>query len=263
MAEKKRVHWIVGEDAYGDLQFALPGEEIVVIRDDLSVGPLPPKADSREEFWEGVYGRNQKSDLDFLKSSKLFVDAYETLLTRSVQGHRIVFWVDPRARSWLAFWHTLTILGDGPKDWDIVRLNAPVARVAPIQLRNMEAVSIAESIHKDVLEIPWDKIPQDGFRFTAATTRSNMCTFLGKIIDVDVCGAIVCCTTVVDLDEMLLRNIGTEWLRGSSAIGATIGSGVPVGDEIVNWRLKKLCLENRLEYRGNLDEGRAYEVRIR
>lgn len=66
------------------------------------------------------------------------------------------------------------------------------------------------------------------------------------------------------LDAFLLANIGPNYKSAAWVIGYTLG--VPdfaFGDSFLNWRLKHLAETGIISYRGQLNEIRDYEVKIR
>lgn len=64
-------------------------------------------------------------------------------------------------------------------------------------------------------------------------------------------------------DSSLLSNCQTEFQSAARVIGTTlVDIDFGVGDNYLNWRLKKLAAMKKVEVRGRLEEIRDYEVRL-
>lgn len=66
-----------------------------------------------------------------------------------------------------------------------------------------------------------------------------------------------------NFDTSLLSNCKSEFLEAARVIGPTlVDIDFAVGDSYLNWRLKELAINKKLQFRGRLIEIRDYEVRI-
>lgn len=81
-----------------------------------------------------------------------------------------------------------------------------------------------------------------------------------RILDMD--GAI-CQKQETYFDAFLLSNCRGEFQKAAIVIGQTlVNIDFAVGDSYLNWRLKELAKDKKLEFRGRLIEIRDYETRI-
>lgn len=66
-----------------------------------------------------------------------------------------------------------------------------------------------------------------------------------------------------NFDNSLLSNCKSEFLNAARVIGQTlVDIDIAVSDSYLNWRLKELAINKKLQYRGRLIEIRDYEVRL-
>ena len=65
-------------------------------------------------------------------------------------------------------------------------------------------------------------------------------------------------------DKDILLNCDTEFINAAEVVGSTMGSiDHLVGDSFLDYRVRNLIDEDKLEYRGKLDMLRHYDVRIK
>lgn len=244
------IHLIVGDVAAKPLMEAVSQHEelageVVVLKDILHVGPLKTEgmgfSESRSAFWNNVVPDAQHIEVDDLErlmevSSKLSNDS----------SSKIWFWMAPAPADITAYFWLLHFLKKHPGRFSIVNINGlpfldengklfypesighiPVKEI--IKARKLARVTTPSEWETDADEWPRLTSENEGLRIHEGGKRikSQPVTFY---------------------DEALLQHITDSSQKMHKVINLAISKNkVPTGDLFLQWRLREMAKEGRVE----------------
>jgi len=241
----------------------LPVPDIISLNDDLRVGPLQGintagGNDDRREWWRGITDNtNHRDRVDPVFNDLGKLKHIKKLLADNQQ---ICIWYGSCLLHRLMLARLIDFCGHIPENISVVPIseheftNIYGDLYVPKNLNVLSDENILKlepavrPISKDEIQKAiklWDKVSSNNT--TMRILNGNSVIFVDENY----------------FDSALLANCKNEFVKPARVVGHTlIDSDFNVSDTILNWRLKILVSENRLEAKGILREMSDYEVRI-
>jgi len=252
-------HIVIGDSAGGSLRKAL-GEagqdaEVIVIRDDLSIGPIDPPDAKLRIAWVRQELSFPQEECRWLAKATAFWDS-----ALSASGRRVIWVVRRAAHEYAGFLELLWRLGDEPCEViDLTDLNM-VWRDGT----RSSILSMGELHHNRIRENAfWDRATP-----LAPTARARYREMWRKLRAENAPFRVVADQDLVSapisfFDELLLSCTGTDWQKTARVIGDAIGKYEGrVGDLVLLGRVRTLVAAGALEARGDLSAMRSSKLRL-
>lgn len=258
----KVIHIGYGDSATGCLKEAmdshgLPGDKTVTSRDDFTQGPISEcdaamDTSQRQDYWKII-----DAEVNFGMDIDLFYQESMVLLDH-VENCEVVLWQGDSCHDILASAWLMTYLENRNLKWSIIDLS----RLSPEDLNDgLPPVNLAMFSPKQVSQLykykqTIGKEAQQMYRNLWFVMRQENGAYRinkdNEILSVQ-----------SDYhDEYILSQISDEWTIASDAIGQILGlSSHTLTDTTVEWRIRQLIREGKLEYQGDLTGMDQYSVR--
>ncbi|MBW8725091.1 MAG: DUF1835 domain-containing protein [Inquilinus limosus] len=257
------LHLCCGDSAAGVIRAGLPGSAVLVLRDDLAVGPLgdvdSDRPDARAAFWHAVF---PDEDREAIESGGRLVDqlAQEAATLQGLPdaAEKVVLWHGSGAAEQLILRRALWALRDAPVPLEEVTVGPDLLPGA--LRRDMTAVGMLEP--EDAPRAVATARPVDpGRRAKLAAEWERLRADSGGLRH-HRDGTIT--THPIDAhDAEILAAVGDDWMPAARAVGQPMGTitGFFATDAFVFWRLRQLAAQGRVELEGSPTTIRGCRVR--
>ncbi|TKG95215.1 DUF1835 domain-containing protein [Puteibacter caeruleilacunae] len=242
-----------------------PGtSKIISIYDDLSVGPLCDIGEEenvlrRKKWFQNVYG-----DISYFSEISDFIDSdldsIESLIENSNEIGKVFLWTGSYVSEMVS---TARLISHLLKlDRDILIVDYPNIAVKSVLGETVFPRSLVETAPSQVKEVLQHFRRIDEKELLAwkdlwkkQKLENGELRVLEQQKQVSVKGTDY-------FDSLLLRNCTEDFQKAARVIGCTlVDIDFAVNDDYLNWRLKQLASEGRIEAEGELQEIRDYGVR--
>jgi hypothetical protein len=255
------LHLCCGDSAAGVIRAGLPGSAVLVLRDDLAVGPLGDvdndRPDARATFWQAVFPDEDRAAIE---TGGTFVEqlAAESAALRDLPdtAAKIVIWHGTGAAEQLMLRRALWALRDAATAVEEVAVGLELLPAAG--RRDMTAVAmlppetVAAATARPVtperrarLAAEWERLRADN----SGLRHHRDGTITTHPIDAH--------------DQEILEALGPDWEPAARVIGRPMGTitGFFATDAFCFWRLRRLAAQGRAEFRGDITAMRRCETR--
>lgn len=259
------LHLCCGDSAAGVIRtgLGLPDSPVLILRDDLAVGPLggvdSDRPDARAAFWHAVFPDRDREAIETggALAHQLAAEA-AALLSLPDAAQRVVIWHGTGAAEQLTLRRSLWALRDAATPVEEVPVGPEL--LPGTGRRDMTAVAMlppedvprAAATARQVgperrarLAAEWERLRADGgglrhHRDGAVTTHP---------IDAH--------------DREILAALGPDWMPAARVVGRPMGTitGFFATDAFCFWRLRQLAAQGRAEIRGDITAIRRCEAR--
>jgi hypothetical protein len=264
---KKFTHIVFGDSAAGSLKYFFRinqneyNGEVLSFREDYSVGPLhgidtENGLGIRREWVKRVYQKINEEDL-LMHFDKDLMKAYEAI-KNIPEDSGIVIWHGENAIDQTGLRYLCDLLGNrGIREMDVSscfkeerdgtrKFVRALGECTPEEIKDI-IIDIKEMGEERccLLADDWNNIME--------ATKNLRILIEGRIIRVE----------ESYYDEEILSNCSTEFMKAARVIGATMGNSEQhVGDTYIDYRLRILVENGKVEHRGRLVSMRDFEVRV-
>ncbi|MGF6226771.1 hypothetical protein QFZ27_000726 [Inquilinus ginsengisoli] len=255
------LHLCCGDSAAGVIRAGLPESAVLVLRDDLAVGPLgdvdSDRPDARAAFWHALLA---EEDREAIESSGALVDqlAAEAAALRDLPdaAETIMIWHGTGAAEQLTLRRALWALRDAATATEEVAVGPELLPGAG--RRDMTAVAM----------LPPETIAAATARPVAPERRARLAAEWERLradsggLRHHRDGAIT--THPIDAhDQEILAALEDDWMPAACVIGRPMGTitGFFATDAFCFWRLRQLAAQGRAEFRGDITAIRRCETR--
>ena len=233
--------------------------------DDLSIGPIFDLAASdggriRKEWIENVFGDLLFKD-EILSAVDKDIATISTIVEMSDKCKDVYIWTGCDVSEVINTAKVLSRLTKFDKciyvmDFsDIHVLNVQGDSVSPRSLLQTASLQIKDLVSHFRLQTMTDLQKWEKMWSAAHSVKSIL-----RVLDKD---GSICHMHDSYFDTSLLSNCKSEFLNAARVIGQTlVDIDFAVSDSFLNWRLKELAIDKKLQYRGRLIEIRDYEVQL-
>jgi hypothetical protein len=255
------LHLCCGDSAAGVIREGLPDSAVLVLRDDLAVGPLgdvdSDRPDARAAFWHAVFPDEDRAAIE---TGGTFVEqlAAESAALRRLPSaaERMVIWHGTGAAEQLTLRRCLWALRDAATPVEEVAVGpallpeggrrdmAAVATLAPETIAATTAQPV-EPERRARLAAEWERLRAD----SSGLRHHRDGTITTHPIDAH--------------DDEILAALGPDWMPAARAVGRPMGTitGFFATDAFCFWRLRQLAAQGRAEIRGDITAIRRCEAR--
>ncbi|MGO4125815.1 DUF3658 domain-containing protein [Inquilinus sp. YAF38] len=255
------LHLCCGDSAAGVIRAGLPGSAVLVLRDDLAVGPLDDvdsdRPDARAAFWHAVFPDEDRAAIE---TGGTFVEqlAAESAALRDLPdaAAKIVIWHGTGAAEQLMLRRALWALRDAATPVEEVAVGPELLPQAG--RRDMAAVAM----------LPPEDIATAAARPVAPERRARLAAEWARLraesggLRHHRAGTIT--THPIEAhDGEILAALGPDWEPAARVIGRPMGTitGFFATDAFCFWRLRQLAAQGRAEFRGDITAMRRCETR--
>jgi hypothetical protein len=255
------LHLCCGDSAAGVIREGLPEAAVLVLHDDLAVGPLgdvdSDRPDARAAFWHALLA---EEDREAIESGGALVDqlAAEAAALRHLPdaAEKIIIWHGTGAAEQLTLRRALWALRDAavPVEEVVVgpellpaagrRDMAAVAMLPPEAVAAAPARPVAPE-RRARLAAEWERLRAEG----DGLRHHRDGTITTHPIDAH--------------DDEILAALGPDWEPAARVIGRPMGTitGFFATDAFCFWRLRQLAAQSQAEIRGDITAIRRCETR--
>ncbi|WP_343712507.1 DUF3658 domain-containing protein [Inquilinus sp.] len=239
---------------------ALPDSAVLILRDDLAVGPLgdvdSDRPDARAAFWHAVF---PDEDREAIETGGAFVDqlAAEAAALRGL----------PEAAEAFVIWH-----GNGAAEQLMLRRALRALRDAALPVREtavapddrrgdgMTAVAMLERQHVPAAGAAARPVAADRRAALAAEWERLRADSGGLRHHRD---GIITTHPIDTHDAEILAAVGDDWMPAGRAVGRPMGTitGFFATDAFCFWRLRQLAAQGKVEIEGSPTTIRGCRVR--
>lgn len=253
------IHVVYGDSAGGTLRHALAqagrSDQIVVLRDDLAIGPLAgidDDAQARARFWQRVAPHG---DIDFALEMQRVLDKLHML-----QGEvaDVVIWHGPCAADQLLLRRVVSHMRQTPH------------RIHEVAMDVRELVGTVTNALASVAMYPPERLSPHCFGMTpvASARISQLCDEWQQCVEANAemrqwkNDALVSAPYRM-ADEVILQRTPPEWTRASRVVGDVLCAidGVLASDGFIFWRCLELVDAGELALQGHAALMRSCELR--
>ena len=256
------IHIGFGDSATGCLNesmnsFGLSGDKALPSRDDFTQGPISDcDADmdttQRQDYWKMI-----DQELNFGMDIDLFYQESMVLLDQ-VSDCEIVLWQGDSCHDILASAWLMTYLENRNLIWSIIDLSS----LSPEDMNDgLPPVNLAMFVPKQISELYKYKQTigdqaQQMYRDLWSVMRQENSAYRIKS------GNEILSVEASHHDEFILSQIPYEWTKTSEIIGHTLGlSSHTLTDTTVEWRIRQMIRDGKIEFRGDLTTMDQYDLR--
>lgn len=255
------LHLCCGDSAAEVIREGLPDSAVLVLRDDLAVGPLgdvdSDRPDARAAFWHAVFPDEDRAAIE---TGGTFIEqlAAESAALRGLPdaAERMVIWHGTGAAEQLMLRRALWALRDAATPVEEVAVGpellpgtgrrdmAAVAMLAPEDVAAV-ATRPVEPDRRARLAAEWERLRAD----SGGLRHHRDGTITSHPIDAH--------------DGEILAALGPDWMPAGHAIGRPMGTitGFFATDAFCFWRLRRLAAQGSAEIRGDITAMRRCETR--
>lgn len=255
------LHLCCGDSAAEVIREGLPDSAVLVLRDDLAVGPLgdvdSDRPDARAAFWHAVFPDEDRAAIE---TGGTFIEqlAAESAALRGLPdaAERMVIWHGTGAAEQLMLRRALWALRDAATPVEEVAVGpellpgagrrdmAAVAMLAPEDVAAV-ATRPVEPDRRARLAAEWERLRAD----SGGLRHHRDGTITSHPIDAH--------------DGEILAALGPDWMPAGRAIGRPMGTitGFFATDAFCFWRLRRLAAQGSAEIRGDITAMRRCETR--
>jgi hypothetical protein len=253
------IHVVYGDAAGGTLRHALAqagrSDQIVVLRDDLAIGPLAGADDdvqARARFWQRVAPHG---DIDFALEMQRGLDKLQ-MLQREVAD--VVVWHGCCASDQLLLRRVVSHLRHTPH------------RIHEVAMDVRELVGTVTNGLASVAMYPPERLSPHCLRVTpvASARIGQLCDEWQQCIDANAemrlwKNGTLCPAAYRVVDEVILQRTPTDWTRASRVVGDVLRAvdGVLASDGFIFWRCIELVEARELALQGHAALMRSCELR--
>ncbi|MGL4961891.1 MAG: DUF1835 domain-containing protein [Inquilinus sp.] len=255
------LHLCCGDSAAEVIREGLPDSAVLVLRDDLAVGPLgdvdSDRPDARAAFWHAVFPDEDRAAIE---TGGTFVEqlAAESAALRRLPdaAERFVIWHGTGAAEQLMLRRALWALRDAATPVEEVAVDPellPEAKrrdMAAVAMLRPETIAAATARPVDPgrrarLAAEWERLRAD----SGGLRHHRDGTVTTHPIDAH--------------DGEILAALGPDWMPAARAVGRPMGTitGFFATDAFCFWRLRQLAAQGRAEIRGDITAMRRCEAR--
>ncbi|CAJ0718189.1 hypothetical protein P3T32_003194 [Ralstonia sp. GP73] len=254
------IHVVNGEVAGATLKQALAQagrpDSVVVLRDDLAVGPLvdvDSVAMARSGFWQRVA---PNSNIDFAAEMR---DALASLADLRDATTEVAIWHGQSASDQLMLRRVAFHLHQSPQrinevGMDVRELEAPNGQ-GPLTTIGMYSGARLARRFSTIAPVSVLRIGRLAYEWQQ-TVRENADTRLWK-------GNTLVPVSYGTVDEVILEQVPTDWASARDVVGSIMGAidGLLASDWFVFWRCRELVGNGQLLLRGEADSLSTCELR--
>ena len=263
----RRVHIAFGDSAGGSLRIALreqPGEKVVVLGDDLMVGPLgfelPQLWKKRMNWWGESINEREKADMEayVMKAALNWLHWPDRL-----QGLPVVVWAGDSAGEQTALRCLLNAMSD---DADISLVNPTsllnrrfpeaeyrcMGEISPEKLCPLlEEAELLTPAAREAYAADWRRLAAEEGVLRVAE-NGQLRTVPEHYFDGEIVKA-----------ARKLKALGGRYIKSARLIGEVIGhSDQRVSDSFIEYRVRRLIEQGVMDYTGELEAMRYYSVSL-
>lgn len=261
------IHIVFGDSAAGILKYFLGENEtefsgnLICFREDFAVGPIceidtKDGFEKRMEWFKVVFQKTGQIEW-FEEYSRGVRDSYERIGS-ILKGSKIVVWHGENASDQVGLRYVCSLLDENDmyeievsKAYTVSRgehgyIPISLAEIAPEDIGGIiSQVRKLESEKHSRLKAEWESLRE---------SEENLRILSGeKIFEVN----------EEYYDDEILSSCTFNFKKAARVIGRTMGnSDQMIGDLYVDYRLRRLIEDKKVEYRGNLQSMRDFEVRV-
>ena len=254
------IHVVNGDVAGATLKQALAQagrpDSVVVLRDDLAVGPLvdvDSVAMARSGFWQRVA---PNSNIDFAAEMRDALAALADLRDATTEG---AIWHGQSASDQLMLRRVAFHLHQSPQrinevGMDVRELEAPNGQ-GPLTTIGMYSGARLARRFSTIAPVSVLRIGRLAYEWQQ-TVRENAATRLWK-------GNTLVPVSYGTVDEVILEHVPTDWASARDVVGSIMGAidGLLASDWFVFWRCRELVGNGQLLLRGEADSLSTCELR--
>ncbi|RDD81556.1 DUF1835 domain-containing protein [Dyella tabacisoli] len=253
------IHVVCGDSAGGSLRHALAqvgrSDQIIVLRDDLAIGPLVGIDDSceaRARFWQQVAPRG---DIDFTIEMQRVLDKLAVLQRDDAD---VVIWHGPCASDQLLLRRVVFHLRRSPHRLHEVAMDVrelvgtPQSELASLAMYPLERLA-PHFFSMEPIALPRLGRLCDEWRQSIAANADMRLWKDGELVS----------AAYRMVDTVIVQHTLPEWQRASRVVGDVMGSieGVLASDGFIFWRCLALVEAGELALRGHAALMRSCELR--